>query len=51
MNKENEKPMQPKQVDWRKNVFESDNDPDDEDKPCPSDVKAVLGFDPDEETQ
>jgi hypothetical protein len=23
-------------------------DPDDEDAPCPADVKLVLGFDPDE---
>lgn len=44
------KPMQPKQVEWRKDAAKTDTDPDDEDKPCPPDVKAVLGFDPDDET-
>jgi hypothetical protein len=32
---------------WRENAA-ADEDPDDEDAPCPADVKLILGFDPDE---
>jgi hypothetical protein len=37
-----------KLADWRK-AKDVDFDPDDEDLPCPPEVKAILGFDPDEE--
>ena len=34
--------------DWRTTEIEDDEDPDDEDTPCPASVKLILGFDPHE---
>jgi hypothetical protein len=40
--------------DWRQveiadDIGDEDEGPDDEEAPCPADVKLILGFDPDEE--